>query len=88
MSRQNKIRELGQTIVQKAQEIWQKAGVRRLLVAAIIFFTLSGILVANLVPLQYDLKVGQVSPRDVEAPRTVENRFETERLRQEAVEVA
>mgnify|MGYP003763300699 FL=1 len=56
--------------------------------AIIIFVTLVGILVANLVPLQYDLKVGQVSPRDIEAPRTIENRFETDRMRNEAIESA
>lgn len=75
-------------LVERFQEIWRKAGVRQCLLALAIFLTLIGILLANLVPLQYDLKVGQVSPRDIEASRTIENRYETERLRNDAVESA
>ncbi len=88
MAKNNRLRAAGQTFVAQARKLWQKTGVRQWLMAAIIFVTLAGILLANLVPLQYDLKVGQVSPRDIEAPRTIENRYETDRLRSEATESA
>ncbi|NMB11616.1 MAG: HDIG domain-containing protein [Firmicutes bacterium] len=88
MAKENRLRAMVKWLIQWFQEVWQKAGVRQCLLGVAIFLTLVGILVANLVPLQYDLKVGQVSPRDIEASRTIENRYETERLRNEAVEAA
>lgn len=88
MSKDDRLRAMGRRIAARARHVWQTTNVRQWLMAAIIFVTLVGILVANLVPLQYDLKVGQVSPRDVEAPRTIENRFATDRMRNEAVESA
>jgi len=88
MAKDNRLRMVYQKAVQRLQSVWRKAGVRQSLLGAAIFLTLVGILVADLVPTQYDLKVGQVSPRDIEAPRTIENRYETERLRNEAVEAA
>jgi putative nucleotidyltransferase with HDIG domain len=88
MAKENRLKAMGEWFVQWAQGIWQKAGVKQSLLAVAILLTLIGILVANLVPLQYDLKVGQVSPRDIEASRTIENRYETERLRNAAVSEA
>ncbi len=85
MAKENRLQAMVEWLIQWGRGIWQKAGVRQCLLGAAIFLTLIGILVANLVPLQYDLKVGQVSPRDIEASRTIENRFETERLRNAAV---
>ena len=88
MVEENKLRAAVDWLGERTREIWQKAGVRQCLLAAAIFLTLMGILMANLVPLQYDLKVGQVSPRDIEAPRTIENRYETEQMRNEAISTA
>ncbi len=88
MPKDSKLRTGYEHAVQWLRDVWQKAGVRQSLLGLAIFLILVGILVADLVPTQYDLKVGQVSPRDIEAPRTIENRYETERLRNEAVEAA
>ncbi|NLY30479.1 MAG: HDIG domain-containing protein [Firmicutes bacterium] len=88
MAKDNKLQTGYEGAMQWLRDAWRKAGVRQSLLGLAIFLTLVGILVADLVPAQYDLKVGQVSPRDIEAPRTIENRYETERLRSEAVEAA
>ncbi|NLA58606.1 MAG: HDIG domain-containing protein [Firmicutes bacterium] len=88
MPKDSKLRTGYEHAVQWLRDVWQKAGVRQSLLGLAIFLILLGSLVAGLVPTQYDLKAGQGSPRYIEAPRTIENRYETERLRNEAVEAA
>ena len=88
MAKDSKLRSGYEHAVQRVRDVWRRAGVRQTLLGLAIFIVLVGIFVADLAPAQYDLKVGQVSPRDIEAPRTIENRYETERLRSEAVEAA
>lgn len=60
----------------------------RWLLAAIVFLCLVGILSVNLTFQRVDLKVGQISPDDIYAPRNIENRHQTQALRDEAVREA
>ena len=41
---------------------------------------------SSIVPERYDLKVGQVAPKDIKAPRSTVDQFETQRLRREAAD--
>ncbi|MDR5657984.1 HDIG domain-containing protein [Serpentinicella sp. ANB-PHB4] len=63
-----------------------KAYVKQLLVAMFFFVSVVGILLYNLMPDKYDLDIGQNSPVDIYAPKDIENRWETERLKAEAAE--
>lgn len=55
---------------------------------AIITIALCTVLAANLEPRQVNLQVGQVAPRDIQAPRTIIDEAGTEVLRQSAEEQA
>lgn len=72
----------------KCDAILDKAGVRQWLLAFIVFGALFAILGINLLPSGVDLDVGQVSARDILAPRTVINRPATERLQADAARQA
>jgi len=45
------------------------------------FCCVGGHLLANAVTERVDLKVGQISPKDIQAPQRVINRYQTDRLR-------
>lgn len=55
---------------------------------SLITISLVAILSANLEPRQVNLQVGQVAPRDIQAPRTIIDEAGTEKLRQAAEEQA
>jgi len=63
---------------------WQNNRVRRVFWILLSFIVLTSILSANLWPQGYDLEVGQVSPRDIPAPKTIINREKTRQLQEEA----
>src|SRR5690606_33054627 len=71
-----------------AIETFKKTGVRQWLLAALVFLALGGILLANVVTDRIDLAVGQVSPKDIQAPQRVINRYQTELLRAAAADRA
>lgn len=62
--------------------------VRRGIAAALFFILITLIISIKFVPHQVDLKVGQVSPNNIEAPRTVvyEDKARTDELRRQAAE--
>ncbi|MDI3281240.1 MAG: hypothetical protein QJR13_07730, partial [Bacillota bacterium] len=61
---------------------------RQFLLGVVVYLALVIILLANLVPRQVNLQVGQVSTRDVEAPRTIVDQVRTEELQRQAAERA
>ncbi|MGE5577544.1 MAG: HD family phosphohydrolase, partial [Syntrophothermus sp.] len=67
---------------------FKKPAVRQGILGGIVFVALVGMLLANLVPERVDLQIGQVSKRDIEAPRTITDRTRTEQLRTEAARAA
>lgn len=69
-------------------KLWGKEVVRQWLLAAIVYLTLVGILLANLLPDRAELRVGQVAKQDIAAPKTIVNRYRTEQLRQQMGEKA
>jgi len=52
--------------------------------ALIVFVVALSLLSASLMPGRYDLKVGQVAPEDIPAPRTIVDRLATDKARQSA----
>lgn len=61
---------------------------RHLLLGVMVYLALVVILLANLAPKQVNLQVGQVSTRDIEAPRTIIDQVRTEELQRQAAERA
>ena len=68
--------------------LWERDGARHWIVASIVYVTLLGILLANLIPSRSELRVGQVATRDISAPKTIVNRYRTQQLRQQEAELA
>ena len=64
-----------------AVDTFKKTGARQWFLAALVFITLGGILLADVVSERVDLTVGQVSPKDIQATHRVVNRYQTDRLR-------
>lgn len=64
-----------------AIDTFKKTGARQWFLGALVFITLGGILLADVVSERVDLTVGQVSPKDIQATHRVVNRYQTERLR-------
>ncbi|MGI6036723.1 MAG: HD family phosphohydrolase [Limnochordia bacterium] len=62
--------------------------VRQWLLASIVFVAMAGILLADFVPNAIDIAPGQVAREDIQAPRTVVNRYRTQRLKEDAVHKA
>ena len=56
--------------------------------AVLLFLALGGLLLANVVTDTVDVSVGQVAPRDIEAPFRAVNRYETDLLRATAADRA
>ncbi len=66
------------------RRIMRRPVVRRALLLLLIYVSLSLLLLFSLLPESVQLEVGQASPRYIGAPRTVEDRFTTQRLREQA----
>lgn len=62
------------------KESLQNDVVRKWLIAIAVFFTIVGILQIDLVPRSYKIKVGEESPDEIIAPRTIINRYKTEEI--------
>ena len=67
------------------KKLFRRTGVQRGALFAIVYILVSAMLVFNLIPEAITLEIGQASPRYIGAPRQVEDRYTTARLRQEAV---
>lgn len=61
-----------------------RRAVRRWVLAITAFGMLTVIVASNLGPRRFEVSVGQVSRYDIEAPRTAENRYRTQILKEEA----
>lgn len=63
----------------------ERGSVTRRVLWGCLFFVLFAILVVSgAIPERYDFRLGQVAPEDVYAPRTIVDRWETDRLKREA----
>lgn len=59
---------------------------QRILLVAVLFVVIYGLLALVSMPARYDLSVGRPSPRTIYAPRDVIDEFTTERLREQAAD--
>lgn len=59
---------------------------QRILLVAVLFVVIYGLLALVGMPARYDLSVGRPSPRTIYAPRDVIDEFTTERLREQAAD--
>ena len=66
------------------RQMWRRPVVRRAFLVLSIYATLSILLFLSLLPESIQLEVGQASPRYIGAPRTVEDRYTTEKLKEQA----
>lgn len=68
------------------ESFFQKKSIKKFLLALLFFISLFAILVTSLKPEKFDLVVGQRAPEDIYSPKDIEDRYNTERIRQKAVE--
>ena len=66
------------------KELWTKPLARQLVIGGAPFVLIAMILLSNFLVAKVDLKVGQVAPREIVAPRTIVDKPQTELLEQEA----
>lgn len=59
-------------------------GIKQLFLALLFFLSLFLILVASLKPTKYDLAVGQRAHADIRSPKEIEDRWETDKLKEAA----
>ncbi len=65
---------------------FRKKSIKKFLLALLFFVSLFAILVTSLKPEKFDLVIGQRAPVDIHSPKDIEDKFNTERVRQKAVE--
>ncbi len=70
------------------RKLWKKQLARQLIIGGATFTLIVLVLVSNFLVAKVDLKVGQVAPREIVAPRTIVDRPQTELLEQEAAKRA
>ena len=63
---------------------FRSKGLQQLLLAVLFFLCLFAILVASLRPAKFDLNVGQRAPVDIRSPKEIEDKWETDRQKEEA----
>ena len=68
------------------ESFFQKKSIKKFLLALLFFVSVFAILVTSLKPEKFDLVIGQRAPVDIYSPKDIEDKFNTERLRQKAVE--
>ena len=68
------------------QRFWRRPVVRRALLLSGVYLALSLFLFLCILPESVQLEVGQASPRYIGAPRTVEDRYTTQKAREEAAQ--
>lgn len=66
------------------RRFWRRPWLRRAALLLMIYSTLAVLLFFSLLPESIQLAVGQASPRYIGAPRTVEDRYTTGRLKEQA----
>ena len=68
------------------ESFFQKKSIKNFLLALLFFVSLFTILVTSLKPEKFDLVVGQKAPVDIHSPKDIEDKFNTERIREKSVE--
>jgi len=69
------------------ESFFRKNSIKKFCLALLFFVSLFAVLVTSLKPQKFDLVVGQRTPVDIYSPKDIEDKFNTERLRQKATEV-
>lgn len=67
------------------KSFFQRDPIRRILLALLFFVSLFSILATSLKPEKFDLVAGQRAPVDINSPKDIEDKFNTELLREKAV---
>lgn len=67
-----------------AGRFFQRKSIRNFLIALLFFASLFFILLTDLKPEKFDLKTGQKAPEDIQAPKDIEDKINTERAKQKA----
>ncbi len=67
-----------------AGRFFQRKSIRNFLIALLFFASLFFILLTDLKPEKFDLKAGQKAPEDIQAPKDIEDKINTERAKQKA----
>ncbi len=70
--------------IRLTRRVWRKPGLRRASLLVVVYAVLSVLLFLSLLPESVQLEVGQASPRYIGAPRTVEDQYTTEKLKEQA----
>lgn len=81
-------KEWRQYLAQQGSAMLSKTGARQWIIAALVFLSIVGLLMANLFPESDELAVGKVATRDIVAPFRVENTYMTQREREHAARIA
>ena len=69
-----------------SESFLQRKSIRRFLLALLFFASLFSILVTSLKPEKFDLVVGQQAPVNINASKDIEDKYNTEILREKAVD--
>jgi len=69
------------------ESFFRKNSIKKFCLALLFFVSLFAILVTSLKPEKFDLVVGQKAPVDIHSPKDIEDKFNTERIREKATEV-
>ncbi|WP_243109358.1 HD family phosphohydrolase [Anaerophilus nitritogenes] len=77
------LKDINKNIIIK---FFKKRRINYIMLIIIPFFILFFSTVATLAPQKYELEVGQKAPEDLKAPRDIEDKEETDRLIQKAIE--
>lgn len=69
MNLRERIRLTNQTLVKLTQMLWHSRKSRQVVLGAVFVVVMTGLMAANMNPEEVDLKLGQISPEDIVAPR-------------------
>ncbi|SDK38247.1 HD family phosphohydrolase [Natronincola ferrireducens] len=67
-------------------KLWQGKRMQHILLAILFFVSVFSLLVFSLKPQKFDVSLGQRSPSDIFSPKDIEDRWETQKLREKALE--
>lgn len=68
------------------EKFFQRKTIRKILLALLFFISIFAILATSLKPEKFDLVVGQKAPVDIYSPKDIEDKYNTELLKKDAIE--
>ncbi len=66
------------------KRFFQRKSIRNFLIALLFFASLFFILLTSLKPEKFDLRIGQKAPENIQAPKDIEDKINTDRAKQKA----